>query len=688
MQTGKLLSLKSIATVLSLTLSVAAIPALGQNSGVVVGGTRITHTVDDWSHHRVTFTNPGTADQAIKNGTYDKWVKVVNEPRYVLQQLKKGAPVQGPAASDVNYLYSHSHKSALNNTSKTKGATTVLDKDWSMDLGAGTLLINTFPAKFTFDATNPGGCGDFVVYPTGSAGTAGQATIVAYTSIYGTTTCPSGPSNGGPAVSWAYNISGVTTALSPTISLDGSEVAFIGTSGGVASLILLKPGTGGTVAAPTAITPGTAAAYQNCSAPCATSIAFANGKTDTNSSPFYAYYGAEADTIYVGDDSDNLHEFTNVFNGTPAETTTGGWPVSLTTTTPGKVTSPVLDPIKDLVFAGDANGVLYSVKSTGTPTKLASAQIAFNTAGIVDSPIVDIATATTSNVYVSVGCHTACSGASDSAVVQFSTGSSVATQTPVVATLGTGDAAATVVYGGAFDNTHESGGGTTGFMYACGYGTTGTRPEVFQIPMNSFTGAASSVDAAVTNATATCGPITEFLSVKTPTTLSAALGGNRFTNTSVSVTSAANIAVGDYIQIDSEAMLVGSIAGNTLTVTRQSLGTTVNTHTSGSTVTDDPDYLFLSVTAGGNDPGCTGACLYNYIVGNSSESLTAAQALTSVTGITATGGTSGIIIDNASTAAGEEQIYYSTLGSQACTGNTTSGIGTGRCAVQTLQAAP
>ena len=688
MQTGKFSSFTSIATLL--LLSAAAIPALGQNSGVVVGGTRITHTVDDWSHHRVTFTNPGTADEAIKNGTYSNWLKVVNEPRYVLQQLKKGAPVQGPAAADVAYLYAHGHSGQSNSNSKGKTVSTALDKDWSMSLGAtGTLLINQYPAKFTFDTTNPGGCNDFVVYPTGIAGASNQATIVAYTSIYGHTTCPSGPSNGGPLVDWAYSITGVTSALSPTISLDGTQVAFIGTSGGVASLILLTPATGGTdtVTTPTVLTPITAAnasTYPTCNAPCALSLPFNNGKTDTNSAPFYVYYGTAADAIFVGDDSGNLHKFTGVFNGTPAETIAGGWPVALGTT---KVTSPVLDPVTNLVFAGDAGGILYSVVSTGTPTKVTSARTAFNTAGIVDSPIVDVNGAA-SDVYVSVGCHTTCGTGSNGAVVQYSTASSIATQTPVVATLGS-DAVATDVYDGAFDNTHENGTATSGNMYVCGYHSTGTQPELFQIPMNSFTGAASVIDTTIANGTGTCGPMTEFLSSKTPTTLVVAGGGNLSAGaTSLTVAAVGTIATGDYIQIGTEAMLVGTIAGTTVNVTRGRLGTTGVTHANGSVITDDPDWLYVSLTAGGSEAVCTGACLYNYIIGNGSESLTAAPTVIATAGIAATLGTTGIIIDNASTTTGEEQIYYSTLGNLACVGNGSTGTGTQRCAVQTSQAAP
>ena len=46
----------------------------------------------------------------------------------------------------------------------------------------------------------------------------------------------------------------------------------------------------------------------------------------------------------------------------------------------------------------------------------------------------------------------------------------------------------------------------------------------------------------------------------------------------------------------------------------------------------------------------------------------------------AAGGTSAIVVDNAvSTITGASQIYYSTLGNQACTG------GTGGCAIQASQ---
>jgi len=55
----------------------------------------------DWSMHHVIFSNPGTEQEAVANGTYERWLKVVNDPRYIFQQLKRGEPVQGPAAEAV-----------------------------------------------------------------------------------------------------------------------------------------------------------------------------------------------------------------------------------------------------------------------------------------------------------------------------------------------------------------------------------------------------------------------------------------------------------------------------------------------------------------------------------------------------------------------------------------------------------
>ena len=99
-------------------------------------------------------------------------------------------------------------------------------------------------------------------------------------------------------------------------------MAFIQSSGTAAQLVLLTPSTGGTLASPTTPTSVAAGTYNTCTAPCYTT--FNLGASDTFSSPFYDYQGY---TLYVGDDSGVVHQFTGVFNGNPAATGSP-WPVT------------------------------------------------------------------------------------------------------------------------------------------------------------------------------------------------------------------------------------------------------------------------------------------------------------------------------------------------------------------------
>jgi hypothetical protein len=118
------------------------------------------------------------------------------------------------------------------------------------------------------------------------------------------------------------------------------------------------------------------------------------------------------------------------------------------------------------------------------------------------------------------------------------------------------------------------------------------------------------------------------------------------------------MAMNDFIQIDSEIMSIINVTSTTtVLVNRVQFGTTAASHNSGAAVQDIQDWLFMSVVANGNVAGCSGACVYNYLVtaGNATGTPTA--------GLAATGGTSGFIIDNHSTTqVGAQQIYYSTLG--------------------------
>ncbi len=69
------------------------------------------------------------------------------------------------------------------------------------------------------------------------------------------------------------------------------------------------------------------------------------------------------------------------------------------------------------------------------------------------------------------------------------------------------------------------------------------------------------------------------------------------------------------------------------------------------------DYIYASVTAGGNDTGCSGACIYMFNL----TGLTWGTAAVANAGLAAAGGTSGMVIDNISTTSGASQISCSTL---------------------------
>lgn len=49
----------------------------------------------DWTHHHVVFSNPGNGDDAMRKGTYERWLKITSDPRYLMQQQERGSGVRG-----------------------------------------------------------------------------------------------------------------------------------------------------------------------------------------------------------------------------------------------------------------------------------------------------------------------------------------------------------------------------------------------------------------------------------------------------------------------------------------------------------------------------------------------------------------------------------------------------------------
>lgn len=333
-----------------LFLSVALVIGLVSVRGTHAGDEPF-HLTSDWSHHHLVFSAPRSLAEHFR---------LLSNPRYVHQLLAR----DGSRNRNVdNFRW---YRAPL-----TPNA---LNRDWSEDMGSGaTVGAGNYPAKYSFfagtancaSATVP----DFVAYNTSLAGSTTRATIVAFDNLY------SGCATGSvPSTYWAFNTgTGDSVVTSPTLSFDGKQVAFMQSAGAAASLVLLRWAAGsGTLASPLAPAPETPTNYYNsgtgCTAPCMTTIAFADGDSDTTSSPFYDYTSG-SDTLYVGDASGKLHKFHPVFSGVPAEVTTGGFPFTMAT---APLSSPVYDSATGLVIATAAfsttnnGGRLHTLCATGT----------------------------------------------------------------------------------------------------------------------------------------------------------------------------------------------------------------------------------------------------------------------------------------------------------------------------------
>jgi hypothetical protein len=678
----------------------------------------------DWSHHHVVFSRPATAEQA----SYAE-----QDPRYWQQLYRRDLPI-----------FSRTRKPDEDSSTKASFAATAtpssnsqsLNQDWQESMGSGANVgAGNYPAKFSFLGTTAN-CGnatqpDFVVYSTGLAGSSTQASIVAYDNLY--SGCLVGAV---PSVYWAYNTGG-QILTSPVFSGSGSQVGFVQTSGGQAGLVLLKSksSTSETVALPGTPTLVAAAAYPTCVAPCMTEVFLHDGSSnpldDTTSSAFYDYTN---DVAWVGGTLGWLHKITPVFNGIPAEVSTGGFPAQVANTT--FLSSPVYDRISKNVFIGSAGGYFYRVNSTSAAVT-ASGQLDFG-AGLVDGPVLDPINA---KVYVfsSSDGSTNCGGGTIacSAVYQLST-TFAANSTGTEVTVGNSVALdsspnPSPLYAGAFDDAYYSSLNATGNLYVCG--DTGANPTVYRIPIQAgLPGTAASL-AALTPAARNpaCSPVTDifnpnasggaaerlFFSVEDyahPTACTPKGCMLNFVDTPWQASTA--YSVGQEILVLRPAnntlyINVVTVAGTSATTppatwpataggfttnggvtwvnqgaTSVTLASWLATHayTKNTRIIDsngDVEIVSVAGTSAGTTP------IWRTIPGATTTDggVTWTNAgVSPYAALAAAGGTSGTIIDNvvaSGTLAGASQVYFSTLSNQTCT---TSGT-TGGCAIQASQSA-
>jgi hypothetical protein len=481
-------------------------------SGIPTPGP-IVGVVDDWTHHHVVFSNPGTAAQVLAEGRFEQWYKIVNDPRYIMQQMRRN-PMQRAMAMAPDFAARMALLQppivVLPLRIAKEPPKQILTKDWNVNVGPIGVGSGNFPAKFSFNSAPS--CSDLAVFNTSEAGSSTSATVMGITNLYGGT--PAGELNctGSPTVAWAYNTSnGDATdkvVTSVVFSLTGTEIAFISTDGTSAYLNLLRfestSGNGTAYASPVApaTISTTGSNYVTCkqgSGSCLLRLKFTVGN-DTISSPYYDY---TSDTLWVGDASGNIHAFKPIFNGATGEVGTP-WASTGATTA---LASPVYDGT--YVYLAGANGLMYAFVAKTGAKYATSAAITSTTAGlgITDGALLDVVN---SVLYVAVGYD----ANHDSGVTQIST--------PSLATLSEvyfGGGSTTVpVFTGTFDNSHYVAGGTTGYISTCSsYGAvTYFNPIAIAGFVSGartlYSNVAGDVDEEVANAAVVCSPQTEILS--------------------------------------------------------------------------------------------------------------------------------------------------------------------------------
>jgi hypothetical protein len=676
----------------------------------------------DWSHQHLIFSHASSPEAESL---------LLNDPRYLQQMLRRSAALRPTRLTDGRLV--SPEELALRAGQQKKKEEQGL---WSIDIGslsgsAGPGAGN-YPAKFSFDVNEANCVTDFVIYSTGLAGGVVQPDVVAFNNLY------EGCGGTVPSAYWAFNTGG-SLLTSPTLSQDGTQVAFAESNAGVGVLVLLK------WAATGSLTPGllntvSASGYRACTAACMVTFPLIDKGTaadDTTSSVYIDYAG---DVAWVGDSLGYLHKFTGVFKGTPAESGSP-FPVQVRPAHPGTpITSPVYDSVSGLVFVADGAGSsglygsLFAVGATSGTTTISSS--VDHGVGIVEAPIVDSAS---QEVYVFSssfntlnGPHTNDCGTPPCAgVSQFPTtfaGGSTGNQI----TAGDSSSTPNPLYIGAFDSTYldSSGSSRNGYMYVCG--NTGGPPTLYQIQFTN--GAFASFEAtaltrlAIPSSTAACSPVTDFNNVNLSSTSTEHLFVSLPTDGRESTcnTEGCIMSFLDTQWLPSTAYTVGEEILDTnfrveTVVTAGTSGTTVPTWPPhGGLETTEPSGLtwvsqgFLSaadipawapsksyatiglrtVDSNGNFEvvtvaGTTGTTqpvwptTIGATIGDGTITwINAGRDLRG--GIQIPGGTTGVVIDNAvTTESGASQVYFGTLTNQTVC--TTSG-GSGACAIQASQA--
>lgn len=705
-----------IAALLSLVgglLPVAFSPASAQ--AIVPDANR--SVPQDWSHRHVIHTNPDTLREASAKGTvaYDQWRSKLRDPRFAMAVARKTAFVQ-PVGQNA---FSGQQLKNAKRHDRNPPASGAVQRDWSSPLGGtgGVGKAGVFPAKYSFNINaDPSCANDFVVFTTASAGasgafatqtgqfvlnaTSGTVTINGSLVLTASTTSNSGLnfkvgvslSDSAANLAAAINRNSATAGVSAANAAGSAVLTVTALSAGSAgNSIALTDNingfywgtaifssttlTGGTDGQPTIVAfnnmykgfcgPSTPAFQPNTMWSYNTGV---NAYTET--SPVLSLDGSQVAFVQRSGTAASLVllKWSSSAPGTlggptvPTSVTAANYrscsaPCMLVIPFNGNPnntnSSPYVDYSNDVLYVGADNGTLHKFTGVfgGTPAEQTTAGFpaTVSSGNKLSSPVLDFGTGlvfvgsastpssggqlhsvNASGTVVSSGRLAAASsnsGVGDSPIVD-STAQRVYAFVPIdTSTLCNGSPCAAVFQ----FSTGSSISGSTGTKVPVGRGTTDVARYLYAGTFDDGYYSSGTGNLYV------CG--SQLNTAQRPTLWKIPISGN---------------------------VMGTPVVGPSLVSNNNADCSPVTEIMNGSN-----DYIYASVTASGNDTGCTGACVYMYNL----TGLTWNTNAVAGAGIPATGGTGGIIVDNISATAGASQIYYSTLGS--------GGVGT---AVQASQA--
>jgi len=459
---------------------------------------------EDWSSHHLVMAGD-SAEQAIAAG--------VREPRHVYNMVMRRNAIQ---------LAKH----PLANSRPVK-------LDWAVSLENGFVPPHQYPAKYRFSLSTQNCNADFVLFAL-SVTTGTQANIVGINNLYteATPKCNSGT----PWVAFAYNAltNNGNILTSPTLSADGTKVAFIESTNNqfffhvlvLPNPIPSPPTQVGTVRSPQTPT--------SCTSPtipgCMTSVRVVNNSTNSNSSIWIDY---ASDTGYVGADNGKLYKIKPVFKGgAPTVVSDANWPVTVSTETNKILTDPIIDTFANRIFIGDGFGYLYSVNlaAPGGGT-VGRAEVGWtghgSGTGIVDPPIVvfDPASPAVDQVFAYTGCSDKPGVGAAMAQIKANFSGQIDYNSYTTVDLGSasgiGDCTTGNAHAGYFDNQFFLTGSNGGHAIACGFqsGTpanprTPSNPVMYMFGFNATTHVMNTTPTTTFTINATtgeeCSPLTEF----------------------------------------------------------------------------------------------------------------------------------------------------------------------------------